>query len=64
MVLLEAMSYGIPCIAYFTPSGTGDIIKDGYNGYLIKDRNETRYIKCLKEILNNKELRKEIPDVL
>lgn len=60
MVLLEAMSYGIPCIAYFTPSGTGDIIKDGYNGYLIKDRNETRYIKCLKEILNNKELRKEM----
>ena len=28
MVLLEAMSYGIPCIAYHTDSGTDDIIKD------------------------------------
>ena len=40
MVLLEAMSYGIPCIAYETASGTSDIIEDGKNGYIIKNRNE------------------------
>ena len=44
MVLLEAMSYGLPCIAYHTDSGTDDIIKDNKNGYIINNRNEKEYI--------------------
>ena len=32
MVLLEAMSYGIPCIAYEVASGVNDIIDN--NNYL------------------------------
>ncbi|WP_160243649.1 glycosyltransferase [Acinetobacter indicus] len=35
MVLVEAMSYGIPCIAYNCPEGPSDIIIDDFNGYLI-----------------------------
>lgn len=56
MVLLEAMSYGIPCIAYETASGVNDIIADGYNGYVIKDRNEEAYVKALEKLMNNQKL--------
>ena len=60
MVLLEAMSYGIPCIAYETASGTNDIISNNENGYIIKDRNEEEYIKRINEVTKNEELRKKL----
>ena len=59
MVLLEAMSYGIPCIAYETASGVKDIIKNDYNGYVISNRNEEEYIKCINKLIKNINLRKE-----
>ncbi len=60
MVLLEAMSYGIPCIAYETASGTSDIIKDNINGYIIKNRDEKEYIEKIEELINNENLRKTL----
>lgn len=59
MVLLEAMSYGVPCIAYETASGTGDIIENEYNGYLVKNRDESEYIKDINLILRDKKLREK-----
>lgn len=59
MVLLEAMSYGIPCIAYETDSGVKDII-NGKNGFVIKNRNKKQYIKKLNQILNDNKLRNKI----
>lgn len=59
MVLLEAMSYGLPCIAYKTDSGIEDIISNNENGYIIKSRNEKEYVEKLDAILNNsKEVKK------
>lgn len=60
MVLLEAMSYGIPCIAYDVPSGVNDIIEDGRNGYIIKNRNEIEYIKRIEEVINDSKLRNDL----
>ena len=60
MVLLEAMSYGIPCIAYETASGVDDIIDNGINGYVIKNRNEEEYIEKIEKLMNNVKLRKEM----
>lgn len=60
MVLLEAMSYGIPCIAYDVPSGVNDIIEDGRNGYIIKNRNEIEYIKRIEEVINDSKLRNNL----
>ena len=59
MVLLEAMSYGIPCIAYETDSGINDIIDDGVNGYVIKNRNEKQYIEKLKILIHDNNKRKK-----
>ncbi len=59
MVLLEAMSYGIPCIAYETSSGVNDIIDHNQNGFIIKNRNEEEYINCLEKLMKDSKLRKE-----
>ena len=56
MVLLESMSYGVPCIAFKTKSGVADIIDDNINGFIIDGRNKEKYIEKLDELLNNKEL--------
>lgn len=60
MVLLEAMSYGVPCIAYETASGVNDIISNGENGYVIKDRNEEEYIDKINKVIEDNELRKKL----
>ena len=53
MVLLEAMGYGIPCIAYRTESGVADIIDNEINGYIIENRSEEDYIKTLNSLLKD-----------
>lgn len=60
MVLLEAMNIGVPCIAFETKSGVSDIIKDGYNGYVIKDNNVDEYVKKVSYLLKNKNLLKKM----
>lgn len=62
MVLLEAMSYGIPCIAYEIPSGVSDIIDGNKNGYIIKNRNQEEYINKLNKLINDNNLRKKMSD--
>ena len=59
MVLLEAMSYGVPCIAYETDSGVNDIIDDDINGYVIKNRNKKEYLEKIKILLEDKNKRKK-----
>ena len=36
MVLLEAMSVGLPLVSYSCPCGPKDLIKNGVNGFLVK----------------------------
>lgn len=56
MVLLEAMNFGIPCIAYKTQSGVSDIINEN-NGFIIENRDELEYLDKLELLLSNYELR-------
>lgn len=51
MVLLEAMSFGIPCISFDCPSGPRDVIIDQYNGYLVENNNEKKFEVCLKHTM-------------
>lgn len=60
LVLIEAMSYGIPCIAYTSAQGANEIIDDGVNGYLIKDRNVDEMIEKVCLLLDDEKLRKKM----
>ena len=60
MVLLEAMSYGIPCIVYKTASGTGDIVSNNENGYIIENRNSKEYVQDMQKIIDDESLRKKM----
>lgn len=57
MVLLEAMSQGMACIAYDCKTGPSDIITDNENGLLIEDQNIEKMQMGLRKLLDNKVLR-------
>lgn len=54
LVLIEAMSFGLPCIAYDDSEGATELIKNDYNGYLIKNRNAEEMSKKVLELIDDK----------
>ena len=54
ITLIEAMSYKLPVIAFDSAEGARELIKNNYNGYLIKNRNEHEMANKIVELLNNK----------
>ncbi|POR19569.1 glycosyl transferase [Flavobacterium columnare] len=57
MVLLEAISFGLPCISYDCPSGPRDIIINNETGYLVEfDNFEALKSATLSLIHNNNKL--------
>lgn len=54
-VILEGMSYGISMICSHN-TGAGDIIKDGYEGFLVDPYDSTKIADKLKELYDNREL--------
>lgn len=60
MVLIEAMSQGMACIAYDCVSGPSEIISPGENGILVSDQNMEEMVIKLSELINNEELRKSL----
>lgn len=60
IVLIEAMSHGLPCIAFNSAEGAREIINSGENGYLIKNRNYEMMIKKIGDLIKNPEKRKKI----
>jgi glycosyltransferase involved in cell wall biosynthesis len=57
MVLLEAMSLGLPCIAYDCPTGPRSIIKNHKNGFLIPDGNIDQFVEKLSLLMENSDER-------
>ena len=60
IVLLEAMSHGIPCIAFSSAEGAREIITSGKNGYLIKNRNYSAMIQKIEDLMTKEDIRKEM----
>ncbi|MBP4137572.1 glycosyltransferase [Flavobacterium geliluteum] len=60
MVLLEAMAFGLPCIAYDCRIGPRSIIKKDKTGFLIPDENIEQYVEKLSLLIENKEQRLEL----
>lgn len=58
MVLLEAISFGLPCVSFDCPSGPRDVIKNNVNGMLIEQNNLTEFkIAMLKLMQDTESLR-------
>ena len=57
MVLIEAMAFGVPCIAFDCPSGPKDIISNNLDGYLIENGNIQAFVEKLDVLITNEELR-------
>lgn len=56
LVLLEAMSCALPVISYACPCGPADIIRDGYNGYLVPLNDIDAMAARINELIEHPEL--------
>jgi glycosyltransferase involved in cell wall biosynthesis len=60
LVLVEAMSCGIPVVAFNCPYGPTDIINDGKDGFLVKDRSIEVYANRVCQLMENDDLRQQM----
>ena len=60
LVLIEAQSYGLPCIAYDSAQGAKEIITSGKNGILIENRDRNHMVKEIVKCLQDLEYRQKI----
>jgi glycosyltransferase involved in cell wall biosynthesis len=60
MVLLEAISFGLPCISFDCPSGPRDIIKNNENGFLVTPNNEHALTQSIVKFITNPKLKNEM----
>lgn len=57
LVLAEAMICGLPCIAFDCPYGPREIIKDGEDGFLVKDGNIPELTQRIEFLMSKEQLR-------
>lgn len=60
MVLLEAMSFGVPCISFDCPSGPADIITNQMDGLLVEKENPAKLSEAISSLIVNKAERKRM----
>lgn len=60
LVMPEAMSCGLPVVAFDCPSGPANIISDGVDGYLIKNRDIDEFAEKLCQLIESPQLRQEM----
>ena len=60
LVLPEAMSCGLPVVAFDCPYGPADIISEGLDGFLIKDRDIQAYADRVCQLIGNYQLRRQM----
>lgn len=58
MVLIEAMSFGVPCVSFDCPHGPGDIISNEIDGFLVENGNIEKLTKSILILIEDKERRK------
>lgn len=58
MVIVEAMSNGVPVISYDCPNGPADLIENEENGLLVENQNEEELYKSICRMIEDSALRK------
>ncbi len=58
MVLLEAMSYGLPVVSFDCSCGPKDIIKDNEDGFLVEFGNIEQMAEKIEKLISDEEKRK------
>jgi glycosyltransferase involved in cell wall biosynthesis len=57
MVLLEAMSKGVPVVSFDVPRGPAKLVADGESGRLVSNGDQAAYTKALLELIENDDVR-------
>ena len=60
IVLIEAMSHGLPCVAFSSAEGANDLIINNENGYLVEDRDFEKMKDTIIKLIDSKELRTQL----
>ena len=60
LVLPESMSCGLPVVAFDCPFGPADIITDGVDGFLIKDRDINLFAQRVCQLIYSYDLRRQM----
>ena len=63
MVLIEAMSCGLPLVAYDAPCGPKDIIAEGKNGFLVKTGDMDALSERINQLIDSEALRKKMGEI-
>ena len=58
LVLPEAMSFGVPVVAFDCPFGPASIITNGKDGFLVKNRDINEFAEKVCLLIENPEMRK------
>lgn len=58
LVIMEAMSVGLPCVAFACPCGPKDIIHDGEDGIICEDGDTEQLANGICKLIENEDLRK------
>jgi glycosyltransferase involved in cell wall biosynthesis len=56
MVLLEASSFGLPIISFDCETGPSEIIRDGFNGFLVPPHNINLFVEKMIKLQNDHEI--------
>ena len=56
LVLIEGMSFGLPLVSFDCKCGPSDIIRDGENGFLIKDKNIEVFADRVCRLIEDRDL--------
>lgn len=60
IVLIEAQSHGLPCVAFDSARGALEIIENNINGFLIPDRNKELFAEKLSLLADDKIIRQNM----
>lgn len=60
LVLLEAMSYGVPCVAFDCDTGPRHIITDNVDGILVEKENPEKLAETISLLIEDKEKRSQM----